>query len=60
MRMFMGGMDPMYAGDFIMKLQSSYAQTPTQQGVIQGGANNMPNPKNPGQHQTTTSQRQQQ
>ena len=58
--MFMGGMDPMYTGDFIMQLQSSYAQTATQDGVMRGGPNNMPNPQNPGQSAYTTSQGQQQ
>jgi hypothetical protein len=60
--LFLGGLDPMYSGDFIMKLQSSYAQTTTQQGVIQGGVNNMPNPKTgspAGNAASTTSQRQQ-
>jgi hypothetical protein len=58
--MFMGGMDPMYSGDFIMQLQSTYAQTATQDGMQRGGPNNMPNPQDPGQSSFTTSQRQQQ
>jgi hypothetical protein len=58
--MFMGGMDPMFTGDFIMQLQSSYAQTATQDGVMRGGPNNMPNPQDAGQSPFTTSQRQQQ
>jgi hypothetical protein len=60
--LFMGGLDPMYTGEFIMQLQSSYAQTATQDGVIQGGPNNIPNPKNgspAGNASMTTSQRQQ-
>lgn len=59
--LFMGGLDPLYDGNFISKLQSSYAQTPTQAGVIQGGPNNMPNPsQGSGNSEYTTSQRQQQ
>ena len=58
--LFMGGMDPMYTGDFIMQLQSNYSQTATQAGMQRGGPNNMPNPKDPGQSSFTTSQRQQQ
>lgn len=59
--LFMGGVDPMYSGDFIMQLQSTYAQTTTQDGMMRsGGANNMPNPKDPGQSPYTTSQGQQQ
>ena len=58
--LFLGGADPMYSGDFIMQIQSSYAQTTTQDGMMrQGGANNMPNPKDPGQNPYTTSQGQQ-
>jgi hypothetical protein len=59
--LFMGGTDPMYSGDFIMQIQSTYAQTTTQDGMMrQGGANNMPNPQDPGESPYTTSQRQQQ
>jgi len=59
--MFMGGLDPMYTGNFIMQLQSTYAQTTTQDGVINGGVNNIPNRNQPGSanSQLTTSQRQQ-
>jgi hypothetical protein len=57
---FLGTVDPTYTGDFIMQLQSTYAQTTTQQGVIQGGVNNMPNPQpGSGNSAHTTSQRQQ-
>lgn len=45
--LFMGGLDPMNTGEFIMQLQSTFAQTSTQDGVIRGGVNNMPNPSNP-------------
>ena len=59
--LFMGGTDPMYSGDFIMQIQSTYAQTTTQDGMMrQGGPNNIPNPHDPGQSPYTTSQRQQQ
>lgn len=59
--MFMGAIDPMYTGPFIMQLQSTYAQTSTQAGVIQGGVGNIPNRNQPGSpnSQLTTSQRQQ-
>lgn len=59
--LFMGNLDPMYTGKFIMNLQSTYAQTPTQDGVIQGGAANMPRMPHPGSGNShlTTSQRQQ-
>jgi len=59
--LFMGNLDPMYTGKFIMNLQSTYAQTATQDGVIQGGAANVPRAAQPGSgnSQLTTSQRQQ-
>lgn len=60
--LFMGGLDPMYTGNFIMQLQSSYAQTSTQDGVIQGGVGNIPNARAgtpAGNASMTTSQRQQ-
>jgi hypothetical protein len=34
--LFMGGLDPMYSGDFIAKIQSSYAQTAAQDEVMNG------------------------
>ena len=34
--LFLGGMDPMYNGAFILQLQSTYAQTQTQDQVING------------------------
>jgi hypothetical protein len=58
--LFLGNMDQMYTGEFLSRLQSNYAQTQTQDEVIQGsqgGPNNRPlDAKN---NQTTTSQRQQ-
>jgi hypothetical protein len=54
---FLGGLDPMYSGDFIMKLQSNYAQTATQDAVINGPRRPV---RNPGAESSlTTSQRQQ-
>lgn len=44
---FMGGLDPIYTPDFIWELQSTFAQTASQDGVVRGGVNNMPNPSNP-------------
>jgi hypothetical protein len=58
--MFMGGMDPMYTGEFLRQIQTSYAQTSAQSEMSSGGPNNMPNPKQAGQSNFTTSQRQQQ
>lgn len=55
--MFMGGLDTLYTGDFIAKIQSNYAQTETQDQVINGPRRPMPNPAP--STQATTSQRQQ-
>jgi hypothetical protein len=57
--LFLGGLDPIYGGDFIYQLQSGYTQTTTQDQVISG-----PRPRgqirNSGsQRQLTSSQRQQ-
>jgi len=54
---FMGGLDNLYSGDFIAKIQSSYAQTPTQDQVINGPRNRVNNPG--AKSSITTSQRQQ-
>lgn len=45
--MFLGELDPMYTGGFLMNLQSAYAQTSTQDGIIRGGVNNIPNNSSP-------------
>lgn len=53
---FMGGLDPLYTGDFIAKIQSNYAQTSAQDQVINGGQRRA---NNPGAEQgLTTAQRQ--
>jgi hypothetical protein len=57
--LFMGGMDPMYSGEFLRQIQANYAQTSAQSEMSSGGPNNMPNPKGPEQNAHTTSQRQQ-
>jgi hypothetical protein len=47
---FLGNLDPMYTGDFIMKTQSTFAQTSTQDELIngpRGGGNNIPNNNSP-------------
>jgi len=54
---FLGGMDPMYTGDFIMRLQSNYAQTQMQDQVINGPRQKVNNPG--AESSLTTSQRQQ-
>lgn len=57
---FLGGMDPLYTGDFIAKIQSNYSQTVGQDQVINGGHGAQGSIKNPGAEQgLTTSQRQQ-
>jgi len=54
---FLGGLDPLYSGDFIASLQSNYAQTATQDAMINGPRQKV---KNPGAESSlTTSQRQQ-
>ena len=66
MSIFMGGMDQLYTGDFIATLQSSYAQTATQDELINGGpqqgqTGQAANRNQPGSanSQQTSSQRQQ-
>lgn len=54
---FMGGLDPLYSGDFIAALQSNYAQTQTQDQVINGPRRPVNNPG--AEASLTTSQRQQ-
>jgi hypothetical protein len=57
--LFLGGLDPMYSGDFISALQSNYAQTAAQDEVI-NGPRQMGSIRSRGAERSlTTSQRQQ-